>query len=463
MIKQLFENNYDALLEIFNCVNVGIYITDGDGRTILVNDESCRTGGLTREEVMGKTMKVLEEEGFVKESVTLKTIESGKAEQLVQELGDGGRVFVTSMPKIEDGIIEYVVTTERDITETKMLRDVLHEQEETTEKYLEEIEYLKNRNFYFLGEVVAEDIHSQKTIQQAVRVAKHNTTVLLTGESGTGKEIYANLIYRHSPRKGRPFIKINCAAIPENLLEAELFGYEKGAFTGADPAGKTGYFQLANGGTLFLDEIGEMPIHLQSKLLRALQEKEIFKVGGTTPIGLDVRLIAATNTDLTKAIKQGEFREDLYYRLSVMPIEILPLRKRKGDIGPLAKYFADRYNKEYKLKKQIEPNAIHSLEEYSWPGNVRELQNVIERCVLSFDGNTINRFQIERVLYPDIPDFSEGWTLDSDKSLHQIIQEYEENILASALQQFKTPAEAARKLGIDKSTMSRKMSRYNLK
>lgn len=461
MIKDLFDNHYQELLKIANCINVGIYITDGNGVTVLVNDESCRTGGLTREDVMGKPMDVLEKEGFIKESVTLKTLRSGNSENMVQDLGDGGKVFVSSQAlKIKDKI-EYVITTERDITETQLLKEVLKEREEITEKHLEEIEYLKNRSLGTSGEAIAADVKSQNTMRQAIRVAKHDTTVLLTGESGTGKEVYANLIYQNSQRVGKPFIKLNCAAIPENLLEAEMFGYERGAFTGADQMGKIGYFELANGGTLFLDEIGDLPIHLQSKLLRALQEKEIIRVGGTKPIPLDIRLITVTNIDLFQATKSGDFREDLFYRLNVMPIEILPLRKRRTDIGALAVYFTEKYSKAYKLKKRISVDAIEALQEYDWPGNVRELQNILERCVLSFDGQEINRFQIELTLYPK-ENGDKTFDQDNGQTLHQMVEEYERKILIMALEEYKLPINVAKHLGVDKSTISRKIKKYKL-
>ncbi|MGI6257301.1 MAG: sigma-54 interaction domain-containing protein [Anaerovoracaceae bacterium] len=461
MIKKLFKDHYDELLEIANCINVGIYVTDGEGVTILANDESCRTGGLTREDVMGKTMESLEKEGFIKESVTLKTLRSGKPENMIQDLGDGGKVFVSSQPlKIKDEIA-FIITTERDITETQLLKEVLKERDEIAEKYLDEINYLKSKHIGMDDEVVAVDIKSQNIVKQAIRVAKHDTTVLLTGESGTGKEVYANLIYRNSQRVGKPFIKLNCAAIPENLLEAEMFGYEKGAFTGADEMGKIGYFELANGGTLFLDEIGDLPIHLQSKLLRVLQEKEIIKVGGTKPIPLDIRLITATNMDLSQATKNGDFREDLFYRLNVMPIEILPLRKRRDDIEALAVYFTEKYSKAYKLKKRISQDALEALQQYDWPGNVRELQNILERCVLSFDGPEINRFQIQLTLYPN--EGGDGlFAQEGGKTLHEMVEEYEKKILMAALDEYKLPSNVAKHLGVDKSTISRKMQKYQL-
>ena len=303
MYKDFIRKNYRILLDILNCLKVGVYITDGDGNTVFLNDESCKTGGLTREEVLGKNMAELEEMGFVENSITLRTLESGKEEDIIQNLGDGDKVFVTGTPLYcgDDGI-DLIVCTERNITETLVLRELLRERNEDNEKIKNEIEYLKNQNIVLWGNMIAEDDETRTLAEKAARIAKLDTTVLLTGESGTGKEVFANFIYQNSGRVGRPFIKVNCAAIPENLIESELFGYEPGAFTGASKKGKMGLFEMANTGTLFLDEIGEIPIHLQSKLLRVLQEKEIMHVGGSKVIPVDVRLITATNRDLQKAV-----------------------------------------------------------------------------------------------------------------------------------------------------------------
>lgn len=224
------------------------------------------------------------------------------------------------------------------------------------------------------GNMIAEDLETKKLAEKAMRVAKLDTTVLLTGESGTGKEVFANFIYQNSGRVGKPFIKVNCAAIPENLIESELFGYEKGAFSGADKNGKIGLFEMANHGTLFLDEVGEIPIHLQSKLLRSIQEKEIMRVGGIKTIPVDIRFIAATNCDLKEAVSNGTFRRDLYYRLNVMPIELSPLKGRKKDIEALCIYFVDKFNVDYKMNKMISAEAMNVLQEFDWPGNIRELE-----------------------------------------------------------------------------------------
>jgi PAS domain S-box-containing protein len=464
MDKSFLLEHYDEILQLLNCLKIGVYITDGDGNTLLVNDESCKTGGLSRSEVNGKNMRALVESGFVKESISLKTLASHKVEHMLQDLGDGGKVYATSHPVFHDGKIDLVITTERDITEMESLKDLLKEKEQTTKKYEQEIEYLKNRNIAMMGDVIATDVQSTLLIKTALRIAKLDTTVLLTGESGTGKEMFANLIYKNSSRVGKPFIKVSCAAIPETLIESELFGYVKGAFTGADSNGKMGYFELANSGTIFLDEIGELPMHLQSKFLRVLQEREVIRVGGSNPIPLDIRLIAATKVNLLDAVKKGTFREDLYYRINVVPLEIPPLRKRKQDISAIAEYFVNENNRHYKLNKHLTFEAIEVLEKYSWPGNIRELQNVIERSAISFDGDKITKFQIERLLYPKA---SGGYTMEAvprnGATINEMLDDFEKNIIEESLKQYKNASQAASVLGLNKSTMSRRMNKYGLK
>ena len=285
------------------------------------------------------------EKGFTYANL-VRLSKSGKEEEMIQNLGDGDKVFVTGVPLYHDGDVDVVICTERNITETLTLKELLKEKDKESAKIREEIEYLKTRNITMWGNMIAEDEETKELAKKAARVAKLDTTVLLTGESGTGKEVFANFIYQNSGRVGKPFIKVNCAAIPENLVESELFGYEGGAFTGADRKGKMGFFEMANHGTLFLDEVAEIPIHLQSKLLRAIQEREIIHVGGDRTIPVDIRLIAATNRDLKSAVKNGTFRGDLYYRLNVMPIELSPLKGRKKDIKALAMYFVETFNKD---------------------------------------------------------------------------------------------------------------------
>ena len=462
MYRQFIEDNYDKMSEILNCLKIGVYITDGEGNTLLLNDESCKTGGLTREETVGKNMRQLETQGFIEESVSLEVMKSGKEEAMIQNLGDGDKVYVTGVPLFEKDDIDIIINTERNITETLTLKKLLEKNSKVTAKIREEIEYLRKQSSTALGNMVAEDEETKRLAEKAARVAKLDTTVLLTGESGTGKEVFANFIYSNSGRVGRPFIKVNCAAIPENLMESELFGYVGGAFSGADKNGKMGLFEIANHGTLFLDEVGEIPIHLQSKLLRAIQEKEIMRVGGTKTIPVNIRFIAATNRDLKESVARGDFREDLYYRLNVMPIELLPLKGRKKDIKVLAAHFVSKYNKSYKMDKKISNEAMSVLPEFDWPGNIRELENVIERIMISFDDNIITKAQVERAM--GVMTESVGMDLSNleGKTMTELMDEYEKYILESMLAKYKRASEVGRALGMNKSTLSRRMKKYGL-
>lgn len=462
MYKKFVEKNYKELLDILNCLKVGVYITDGNGKTLLLNDESCKTGGLERSETVGKNMRELERMGFIEESVSLKTIESGKEEMIIQNLGDGDKVYVTGTPLKSDKGIDVVVCTERDITETLTLKELLEEKNKDNAKIKDEIEYLRKQNIVMWGNMIAEDFETKLLAEKATRVAKLDATVLLTGESGTGKEVFANFIYQNSGRAGKPFIKVNCAAIPENLMESELFGYEKGAFSGADKNGKAGLFEMANHGTLFLDEVGEIPIHLQSKLLRAIQEREIMHVGGTKTIPVDIRFIAATNRDLKEAVRNGTFRGDLYYRLNVMPIELMPLKGRKKDIKALVDYFTEKFNVTYKLSKVVSPEAMEVLKDFDWPGNIRELENVIERLMISSDDEVITKRQTERAI--GVPTDLSGADLSGieGRSLEELMDAYEKSILESMLAKYKRASEVGRALNVNKSTLSRRMKKYGL-
>ncbi len=458
---KLIREHYHDLLEILDCIKVGIFITDESGNTLLMNAESQKTGGMTREELIGKNMKDLIDIGYVEQSSVLKVIESGKEENIIQSLGEGGQLFITGVPLARNGKLDLVVCTERDITEMANLKELLKEKEEIAEKYETELEYRRKREMEAEGEIVSESFEMKNVIEKALRVARLDTTVLITGESGTGKELFANLIFKNSQRNDRPFIKVNCAAIPENLLESEFFGYEKGSFTGASMGGKIGIFELANHGTLFLDEIAELPIQMQSKILRALQEKEIMRIGGKETIQLDIRIITATNVNLKKAIEDGKFRGDLYYRLNILPIDIPPLRMRKGDIGVLARYFVDRFNKEYKCNKYISQDAIEMMENYSWPGNVRELRNLIERMVVGFDGAHIGRFQVQRQLTGDRP-LSDKTAEGCEGGLEHMLEAYEKEILSNMIIRHKNASEVARILNVNKSTISRKLKKYGI-
>jgi Nif-specific regulatory protein len=333
------------------------------------------------------------------------------------------------------------------------------------EKLIEQNRQLQGelKNKYGLKNIVGKS-HKMMDVYEAVeRVSKSKATVLLRGESGTGKELIARAIHFASPRADKPFLKINCGAIPESLLESELFGHEKGSFTGATELRK-GRFELANGGTLFLDEIGEMPLSLQVKILRVLQEMNFERLGGSKTISVDVRLVAATNQDLERSIAEGKFREDLYYRLNVVPISLPPLRERKEDIPMLASFFLKKYNEENGRVIQIDEGALSSLMEYAWPGNVRELENVIERMVVMTESNMISKEFVEKMLISASSEKKrEGAVAREKGDLPYTVESVERAKIIQALKQCGgIQAKAAKVLGITPRQIGYKIRKYDI-
>ena len=336
--------------------------------------------------------------------------------------------------------------------------------------FIDRVDAIKNYNKMsndhriFLDNIIGNSYAINKAKEEALMASKTSSTVLITGESGTGKELFARAIHNHSHRSGNPFIAINCAAIPDNLLESELFGYEEGAFTGAKKGGSLGKFELADKGTIFLDEIGDMSLHLQAKLLRVLQEKEVDKIGAKHNVTIDVRIIAATNKDLEDMVKKGTFREDLYYRLNVIPVVLPTLRQRKNDIHLLIEYMIREYSN--KLSKNVEGIDIQAMEylcEYSWPGNIRELQNVIEYSVNRCEGSTINLDNI-----PNRIKHSHSNNELNINTTEQIVtlDELEKNEIIKALEKYKNYKKdkdlAAKALGISRATLYRKIDKYKI-
>lgn len=458
--------NYDILQEIIDNMRTGIWITDGEGKVLIVNNESVKTGGLTRDEVIGRTMDELLKVGYITESATLKVMASRKEECIVEELGTGGHCMTTSIPMFCQGEIDIIVSVERNISEVEKLKSLLNEQVEMKKELQKELLKFQSRKDELCGRMVTRNINMLHIREMAEDIGKIDAAVMITGESGTGKEVIADIIHKSSRRREAPFVKVNCAAIPETLMESEFFGYEQGAFTGASGNGKIGLFELADGGTLFLDEVGELSIPIQSKLLRVLQDKEVRRVGGEKSISVDIRIIAATNRDLKAEVAKGTFRKDLYYRLFVVPIALPPLRERKEDIELLTKHFLDIFNKQYNMKKTIGPEAMGIMERYQWPGNVRELRNVVERLVVSGAGNDISRIQVEFCLKGSMSSaFEIGGYMAAEEELYldDMVGRYEKQIIQDVLKECGTVTAAARVLHVDKSTISRKMKKYGIK
>jgi PAS domain S-box-containing protein len=447
------------LVSIFQSSYDGIYVSDNKGVGIMVNQAYSRITGVKSHELLGKSMKTVVENGVVSESVTMKVLDE-KTPQTIIQVVKGKELLVTGNPVFnQNGEITYVVTNVRDISDLNNIKTELYQSKLLTERYMSEIKDFEKRELIHmhLDGIVAQSQEIMKVFHLAKKVAKVDSTVLILGESGVGKEGIVNYLHRESDRADKPLIKVNCAAIPEHLLESELFGYEKGAFTGANSNGKPGLFEQANGGTIFLDEIGDMPIDLQVKLLRVLQELEIRRVGGRNSFKINVRVISATNMNLEEMVDKRDFRRDLYYRLNIVPIKVPPLRERKADIVPLGFYFLNKNNIKYRLNKQFHPEVIRFLEEYLWPGNVRELENLIERLVVTTDGDEITMKDLPPGMYQNIE------SRKSEKGkLKEIIANIERKIIKEQMEESKTTRRAAKELGISQSALVKKMQKLGL-
>ena len=437
------------------CQNLydGIHITDGEGVILFINDAYTRTTGIRPEQVLGR--RVSEIEGLLYQgSVTGQVLETKQRVNAVATiLGLGKEVLVTGTPVFDPfGNVKLVVTNTRDFPELKRLEGQLHALTEEQRKANQELAYLRRRQAG--GKELIYRSGAMESVMELVRtVAQTDVTVLITGESGTGKELIANELYQNSVRRDKPFIKVNCAAIPAELLESELFGYEEGAFTGARRSGKAGMFELADTGVILLDEIGDMPLALQTKLLRVLQQRELIRVGGSRPVKLDLRVIAATNKDLREEARQGRFREDLYYRLNVV-------RERQADSPLLAQHFCRGFCKKYGRDMAITPDGVDLLTQYPWPGNIRELENLIERIVVTnAGGGAVTREQVSAAL-------SSNGSFRGDApppgTLKQQVAAYERGLVLQAVEREGSIRRAARALGVDHSTLVKKLRQYGL-
>ncbi|MGE7664688.1 sigma 54-interacting transcriptional regulator [Ureibacillus composti] len=447
-LKAIFDTSYDV-----------IYVSDNKGITLRVSSACKELWGKEEKDLVGKSVYELEKEGIYRPSTTRMVLEKKETVSLIQTTRTGKRLKVIGTPiKDKNGEIIRVINASRDITELSQLQSELEETKQLLEGYKNELNDLRIRNEAKTS-LVSRSIKMKNVISLSQRIANVDSTVLILGETGVGKEVIANYIHKSSPRSDKPFIKLNCGAIPENLLESELFGYEKGAFTGAIKQ-KRGMFELANDGTLFLDEIGEMSLSLQIKLLRVIQEQELLRVGGTSAIKINIRLITATNRDLLQMVKEGTFREDLYYRLNVIPINIPALRDRTDDILALVLHFFDYYNHKYMRSMRLSPSALETLQQYHWPGNVRELQNIIERLVVLSENEVIDKDMVEGCLFTDpCSRKSVSVTVNKIIPLKECVEEVERQLIELAQQKYKSTSQIASVLKVNQSTISRKIQR----
>lgn len=457
----LFECTRREMQGILDCIHDGIYITDGEGYTLMYNKADIKFAegdSAENDAFIGRKVSDLAAEGAWSMTVTGKVLESGHEESHIQHTTYYD-LLTTGTPLYENGKIKRVVCTDRSVTDILALEGKVKETETKLERLQASQNYRDMLRMMSMNTLLVASRKMTDLLEIIHKVGPTDVPVLLEGESGCGKEILSDYLVDHSDRKDRPFLKINCGAIPENLIEAEFFGYEKGAFTGADTKGKIGLFEAAEGGTILLDEIGNLPLSMQPKLLRVLQEKQFMRVGGNKPVSVDVRIIAATNLNLKEEAERGLFRQDLYYRLNVITLEVPPLRERREDIIPLANRFVEEFNRKYHRSLRVTQDAMYAFEQYDWPGNVRELKNLIERMVLVIDKGVIEEEDVFRFINMDAVD---QYRLDTETSLKQQVEDFERQLLTHALAKAGTASGAAELLNISKSAMSKKMSKYDI-
>ena len=411
---------------------------------------------IKREDVIGKNIDFLEQNKIFYPSVAKLVFQQKKQVSILHSNKNGKQVLTTGKPILfKNGNIKKVVSTSRDITELITLKNQLEDAQNRLEEY-KELQKEMHDDF------IVKSKKMTAVIQLSRKLSQIDSTVLITGESGVGKGKVAKYIHNLGIRKDKPFVKVNCGAIPESLIESELFGYEAGAFTGSSKRGKMGLFELAQNGTIFLDEIGELPFNLQVKLLQAIQDKEIQKVGGTKRIKIDVRIITATNRNLKEMVSRNEFREDLYYRLNVVPIHIPPLRERQEDIIPLSRHFLKIYNSKFNLKKRMDPNTINWLMKYVWPGNVRELENIIERLVITSSHDIILPNNLPNHIIEN-KEHEHLISIPNLSNLKEIMEDVEKQIINEVVNKHKTTRNVAKVLGVSQPTIVRKMNKYSIK
>ncbi len=448
--------------EILDTYSDGIFITKADGTALFSNSHYEDITNIDLQTIIGKSVYSMESKGLFTPLVTPTILETKKDYTVFQLFRSGKHAIITGSPIYDmSGDIILILICVTPLTNSQLIK-ISKEFFEPAAKTKKEL----NQDTQI--DVIAESDEMRQVVQDILKVAHYDVPILILGESGTGKEVFSSIIHASSKRRFNPFIKVNCSAISPTLLDAELFGYEAGAFTGASPKGKAGIFETADNGTLLLDEIGDMPLDTQAKILRVVQNGEIYRVGGWTPIKVNTRIVAATNKDLKMMVSGGKFRKDLYYRLNVISVYLPPLRNRKQDIIPLLLHYCYIFNKKYSVNKVFSQELLDVLSEYSWPGNVRELQNLVERMFLLCMEDTFKpehfykTYLKEEQRGSDFEAFEDEITVKGIPPLPDSVKALEKIIVSRALNKTGNTRKAAQLLGVSQTTVMRKIKEYNI-
>ncbi len=456
--KELIQEVEDTLNSSYD----EILVVDGNGIIRRINRAAEKNYGVAVEDMLGKNIFELEKEGYFSPSVCRLVFQERKRLTITQKTKSGKHLIVTGNPIFnEEGEIIRVVVNSRDVSELLNLRKQLEDTEQLAESYRQQLLRLSQEKLAN-DRIIAKSPQMEQVLKMVEKVAQVDSTVLIMGESGVGKGLVASRIHKQSRRSEGPFITVNCGAIPEHLLETELFGYEGGAFAGARRESKRGLLELAHGGTVFLDEITELPQNLQVKLLQVIQDRRLRRVGGSRYVDVDIRFIAATNRDIQSMVAEGSFREDLYYRLNVIPIIIPPLRYRQEDIPVLIEYFLTNLNRKYERNKKFTQEAVEILQKYHWPGNVRELENLVERLLVTKEGNEITVSHLPDYIFEGRGPYSSRVYVLDICPLKEAVEELEKQLVSMAYNRLKSTYKVADALNINQSTVVRKIQKFNL-
>lgn len=451
-------------LQILNTIDDGIYIADKDGKTLWMNEVSKKAFA-PYGDLIGKNVAELELKGIFTPSAIRSALEARQTVTIVQRIEESRSLVTGHLILNQESEPEYVIAHSRDMVKLAASTPsiALEEINSLLQHYISGIKKMRpqqatNSQNSFVGQSQTHFLLSD-LIEKMSAV---DTTVLITGETGVGKNVIARKIHDDSERRARPFVHVNCAAMPETLIESELFGYQKGAFTGANSSGKTGLVKLAEQGTLFLDEISELPLHMQSKLLQLLQDKTYMPIGGSQTLKANVRIIAATNRNLDEMVNKKEFRADLYYRLNILPVRVPPIRERREDIFPLLYFYLQKFNTQHSKNRYYSTVLVEILNNYDWPGNIRELENLVERLVIMAER--------DEMLISDLPEGFQAlrveketpFSLSALHSLADTLQSMEKKIIEQTYKKHKSTRRAAKELGITQSLLVRRLKKYNI-